>query len=87
MTQQAHVESPHPATDTKPVTWDNFLRAESDKYFKSYVDLGGFGRLFHIRKPTPHRSAIRDPDEPGHDLLYGGIRPDHTSHDHQAGYG
>ena len=61
MTQQAHVESPHPATDTKPVTWDNFLRAESDKYFKSYVDLGGFGRLFHIRKPTPidQQSVIR----------------------------
>ena len=39
--------------DTKPVTWDNFIRAESDKYFKSYVGNGAFGKFFHIRKPTP----------------------------------
>ncbi|MGA8242187.1 MAG: hypothetical protein WB818_16560 [Desulfobacterales bacterium] len=36
--QQAHVDSVD--TDalvaTKPVTWDNFVRAETDKYFKSY---------------------------------------------------
>jgi len=37
----------------KPVTWNTFVRAESDKYFKSYVDLGGFGKFFHIRQPTP----------------------------------
>ncbi len=39
--------------DTKPVTWDNFIRAESDKYFTSYVGNGAFGKFFHIRKPTP----------------------------------
>jgi hypothetical protein len=31
---------------TIPVTWDTFVRAESDKYFKSYVELGGFGFRF-----------------------------------------
>lgn len=41
------------ATDTVPVTWDTFVRAESDKYFKSYVDLGGFGKFYNIRTPTP----------------------------------
>ncbi|MDE0874254.1 MAG: DUF1214 domain-containing protein [Acidimicrobiales bacterium] len=47
--------------DLKPVAWDTFVRAESDKYFKSYVDLGGFGKFFHIRKPTPidAQSVIR----------------------------
>jgi len=54
--QQAHVDrtlASASAADTIPVTWDTFVRAESDKYFKSYVDLGGFGKFFHIRKPTP----------------------------------
>jgi hypothetical protein len=63
--QQAHVDRTHiaavadtkPVTaavgDTKPVIWDNWVRAESDKMFKSYVALGGFGKFFNIRKPTP----------------------------------
>ncbi len=38
---------------TVPVTWDTFVRAESDKYFKSYVDLGDLGKFYNIRKPTP----------------------------------
>ncbi len=38
---------------TVPVTWDTFVRAESDKYFKSYSDQGGFGKFYHIRQPTP----------------------------------
>jgi len=38
---------------TVPVTWDTFVRAESDKYFQSYVDLGAFGKFYNIRKPTP----------------------------------
>lgn len=52
---QPHVERTHtaPTLPTKPVTWDTFVRAESDKYFKSYVDLGGFGKFFNIRQPTP----------------------------------
>ncbi len=37
----------------KPVTWDTFVRAETDKYSKSYVDIGGFGKFFHVRLPTP----------------------------------
>jgi hypothetical protein len=54
--QQAHVDKTHAAiaaADTKPVTWDTFVRAESDKYMKSYVDIGGFGKFFNIRRPTP----------------------------------
>jgi hypothetical protein len=53
--QKAHVDSieSHAPVDTKPVTWDNFVRAETDKYFKSYVQLGGIGNFYHIRKPTP----------------------------------
>jgi len=54
--QQAHVDKTSAslgAADTKPVTWDNFVRAESDKYFKSYADLGGFGKFYNIRQPTP----------------------------------
>jgi hypothetical protein len=53
--QQAHVDRTHTAAvaDTKPVTWDTFVRAESDKYMKRYVDIGGFGKFFNIRQPTP----------------------------------
>jgi hypothetical protein len=53
--QQASVDKTHTAAvaDTKPVTWDNWVRAETDKMFKSYADLGGFGKFFNIRKPTP----------------------------------
>ncbi len=54
--QQAHVDNTHAAivaADTKPVTWDTFVRAESDKYFKSYVAAGAFGKFYNIRQPTP----------------------------------
>jgi hypothetical protein len=54
--QKAHVDKTHTAiaaADTKPVTWDNWVRAESDKMFKRYADHGGFGKFFNIRKPTP----------------------------------
>jgi hypothetical protein len=54
--QQAHVDktlASAATADTKPVTWETFVRAESDKYFKSYADLGGFGKFYNIRKPTP----------------------------------
>ncbi len=46
--QQAHVDNTHAAivaADTKPVAWDTFVRAESDKYFKSYADVGAFGKF------------------------------------------
>ncbi len=54
--QQTHVDrtvAGVATTDTIPVTVDNFVRAESDKYMKSYVDIGGFGKFFNIRTPTP----------------------------------
>jgi hypothetical protein len=54
--QQAHADKTHAAiaaADTIPVTWENFIRAESDKYFHSYEHLGGIGNFYNIRKPTP----------------------------------
>lgn len=33
------------ALASEPVTIDNFRRAESDHYFKTYVDRGCFGKL------------------------------------------
>ena len=43
------------------VTVDNFVRAESDRYFQSYVDKGGFGKLIHRRNlaPIDDQSVIR----------------------------
>ena len=35
-----------------PVTPDNFVRAESDRYFGNLVKEGGFGKLFHRREPA-----------------------------------
>ncbi len=54
--QQAHADktlASAAAADAKPVTWDTFVRAESDKYFKSYEHLGGIGNFYNIRQPTP----------------------------------
>jgi hypothetical protein len=54
--QQAHVDKTLAAAATanaKPVTWDTFVRAESDKYFKSYAAAGAFGKFYNIRQPTP----------------------------------
>ena len=36
-----------------PVTWENFVRAETHKTFKNYASIGGFGKFFHIRTVTP----------------------------------
>ncbi len=55
-TPQAHADktiSAAATANTKPVTWKNWVRAESDKYFKSYVDIGAFGKFLNIRQPTP----------------------------------
>jgi len=38
---------------TIPVTWENFVRAETHKMFKNYAEIGGFGKFFHIRAVTP----------------------------------
>jgi len=35
-----------------PVTPDNFVRAESDLYFRNIVKDGGFGKLLHHREPA-----------------------------------
>ncbi|MEJ8827434.1 DUF1214 domain-containing protein [Variovorax humicola] len=37
----------------EPVTPDNFLRAETDSYFKKKVDDGMFGKFVHVREPAP----------------------------------
>jgi hypothetical protein len=41
------------AGETVPVTWDTFVRAETDKMFKTYASIGGFGEFFHLRSVTP----------------------------------
>lgn len=54
--QQVHVDqtiSSLSIAKPVPVTWKNFVRAESDKMLKSYVDMGAFGKFLHIPKPTP----------------------------------
>jgi hypothetical protein len=43
------------------VTVDNFVRAESDTYFRNVVDDGGWTRFHHVREPSPidHQSVVR----------------------------
>src|SRR5262245_58574368 len=36
----------------QPVTADNFVRAETDLYFRSVVKQDGFGKFYHYREPT-----------------------------------
>jgi hypothetical protein len=36
-----------------PVTVDTFVRAETDMTFRRYEKQGAFGRLLHVRTPTP----------------------------------
>ena len=38
---------------SEKVTVDNFVRAETDMTMKRYEAAGGFGKMFHIRQPTP----------------------------------
>jgi len=51
-----------------PVTADNFIRAESDRYFGLTVARGGFGKFAHWRNPIPvdRPTVIR----PNRDTLY-----------------
>ena len=53
-----------------PVTADNFIRAESDLYFGTFVRDGGFGRFFHHRQPAAidNQGVIRM----NRDTLYSG---------------
>ena len=39
--------------ETVSVTWDNFVRAETDKMMNSYASIGAFGKFYHIRAVTP----------------------------------
>ena len=60
------------ATDTVPVTANDFVRAESDLYFGNAVSgAGGIGRFHHIREPMPidHQTVIRG----NRDTLYSAI--------------
>ena len=36
-----------------PVTAENFIRAESDMYFRHSVAEGGFAKFHHFRQPMP----------------------------------
>ncbi|HEY4078464.1 MAG TPA: DUF1254 domain-containing protein [Rhizomicrobium sp.] len=58
----------NPATRVTP---DNFIRAESNRYFGAVVKQGGFGKLFHRREPSP----IDDQDvvRMNRDTLYSSI--------------
>jgi hypothetical protein len=38
---------------TVPVTWETFVRAETDRTFNTYFKLGAFGKFFHLRAVTP----------------------------------
>ena len=49
------------AQSSVPVTVNNFVRAETDLYFKNSVTGGGFGGWHHIREllPIDHQTVIR----------------------------
>ena len=49
------------AADKVPVTVDNFIRAESDKYFSARVALSGIGKLGQVRElmPIDKQTVIR----------------------------
>ena len=49
----AQVAAEGPGTATVRVTPDNFKRAETDFNFKTKVESGAFGKIMHVRKPTP----------------------------------
>jgi hypothetical protein len=50
---QAQPTPQAPASDTVPVTPDNFNRAETDMYFGGSVKEGGLGTFRHNREATP----------------------------------
>lgn len=53
---------------TTPVTADNFVRAESDKFFSRVVARGGFGKFVHNRELVPVDSQVVI--RPNRDTLY-----------------
>jgi len=67
LTQSAQAQSP--AGNPVPVTVDNFIRAESDKYFSAVaLKEGGFGKFHHNREVSPidNQNVIRQ----NRDTLY-----------------
>lgn len=54
--------------DATPVTVDNFVRAESHKFFSMVVSRGGFGKFVHNRELVPIDSQIVI--RPNRDTLY-----------------
>jgi len=55
---QAHPPPQSPTGNTVPVTADNFNRAESDMYYATIVNDGGFGKLVHHRDLYPIDAPI-----------------------------
>jgi len=54
MAARAQAPAPGQATSpAQPVTLDTFVRAETDRYFATYVRMGAFGRLVHARALAP----------------------------------
>lgn len=66
LVSSAYAETTAPNTIT--VTADNFVRAESDRFFAGVVKQGGFGKIRHIRSPMPldNQTVVR----PNRDTLY-----------------
>jgi hypothetical protein len=60
--------TPQPtAGNAIPVTVDNFIRAETDTYFGTFVKGGALGKFIHFRDPAPIESTgVR----PNRDTLY-----------------
>jgi hypothetical protein len=56
------------ATATVPVTVDNFVRAESDKYLAQIVKMYGLGKFGHLREPAP--ITLHVVVRPNRDTLY-----------------
>ena len=52
LVQAAEVQSAPPPAAAVPVTPENFVRAESDRYLGNLVKEGGVGKLFHRRAPA-----------------------------------
>lgn len=50
---QAQPAPSNRASNSVPVTADNFIRAESDAVFTGLVAQGGFGKFYHNRELTP----------------------------------
>ena len=58
---------PTTSAETVPVTADNFIRAETDKYFGDFVKRGALGKFWHFRElPSIELDSVR----PNRDTLY-----------------